>query len=893
MESQVYAVGMAGGYHTAGDVDLRIDQLSDVFKGMGEGPEQFIKELHQCAAAHKRKGFMVETRIAEAAMKPPPMVASNLGKFLPGWDVYTFRSVLILQHVATQETVVLMQKDLDRIEKFVSGAMSARIYAAMYGALTGEKREKLVRATRRWQDLAVAAMSVPGREYEVCRAFDIIYFIHLASVARDAGDHAYILQMDKFDKGGFGGIVSRQRVLGVVGDLAFKEQLEVLQQYKLFPAADFDSYAQAQRQEKLYEEYTNMHDNAMEGPHFEGILLYHRWLMMVAFYERHKFCPGSVRESGFDLNWAGLYPYLDPRRIPFRDSVHVNFDGAFVFNTRRNDCYDLIKDKAICPERIKAVENIVDLNKIPARNRTQLLDVLSRDAMPDVSVLAANLPNLFLDVKADDKPEAKKPHGRWFFEAHSDIRLVISEYEDSNADYAKFFPGSVVGLGSVDVRKRINAASAPCLKAGGEMPLYISFDIEKFSPAFNIQVSRALDEMWAEAYGVPHISQASLILTEGDIHYVKGNFHHTVKKTGSDFEGFFGRRNTMYHCAVMGYAVNTLRRDKVIEKGAHFATLIDDGLLRLLVREDFCHADIENLRNQLEEIYRAGSMQISWDKTFISSRVCVFLNEVRYMGRSVTPGMKAILRVHSMSDEICPSLLSDLELVASTARGALTAGATPSAAYAIYTVHVCKAIRRWGKTIGRVKGRSVLKLFLPARLGGLSLCGLMALAGSVTHDDLVEALGVLRIAGFRYAAFQDTIRDVADIEVIEMGEEARFKNPHGVRATCRILRRDRGTARIKRYLISHANLPAINHYLLAVKDSDVIRDSRLPAVPMRFPVEMRERVWASTPEHVIEGIVAKFLKARSALCFVPFRILYRATIANKTEAKAVLKDIFC
>jgi len=889
LEAELFTFGLTGAYHSKNDVHFRLPTVKDRFRRDFLPAKAFVKDLHITAAAHKRKGYFADLKFAEAAGKALPVVEAPLRKYLPGYEFFTYRGTIIAKSIGTKDAYFLMQKDVDRIEKFIVGCGTARVYGYLYGTQTEEVVQRMSTAIRKWQDLAVSLFGKEnsGRHGSICRAFDIAYYIKLAEYATDIDDVPLELQKAKYGDGGYDKIVAWHRIHAVTSGLAMKETLEVLQQYKMFPPNDFDSYSHADRQEKMYAKYRKVHAGVEDKEHFKGIIAYYRWLMVVAFKHRHGYCPGHVTTG--DGGWRDTYPHCEPSAIPFAETWDIDFAGSFIYNTRGGDCIDLVKDKAVCPKRIRGVKNMAEYGKLKVWEKSQLVDVLVREELPNLESLKDQFGQLDLDVKADDKFEAKKEEGRWFMEAGTELRLLFSEYEDSNADYARHMPGAVVGKDSNQVKEMINAASAPAMPGVGTKPLFVSFDIEKFSPALNPEVNKAVDALWAEAYGVPVIKEFHRISTEGSIHYVKAGFHHHFKKTGADFEGFWGRKHTMYHCAVMGYTINKLRKEGLTSRGAHFATLIDDGLLRLMVPEDIDQKGVTVIKDRIAEIYMHASMLISWDKTFVSFRMAMFLNEVRMYGRSITPGMKTIVRINDMADEICPNVVADVAQVAGMVRGAITAGASPCAAYAVYALFVGSALKRWGKLEKKVHTRGVLQMFLPVRLGGVSACGLLALCGSLTHDDLSETLGLYRAVGFRYPNMRKTIDGLIDIDVREVDDDREYTAPTKVVASGKTLNPERGKNRIKRFLLASSNLPAIAGYLQLVREGKKGQEVRLPKVPPRFPVECRERMWASTVYHVVEGLVSKFLRAKSALCIVPLKVLLRSTIANKVEARSLLR----
>jgi hypothetical protein len=124
--------------------------------------------------------------------------------------------------------------------------------------------------------------------------------------------------------------------------------------------------------------------------------------------------------------------------------------NTFRYSVHGTDILEMVKDKAICPENVNDLRNGQDLLRAPIETKNQLMDILNRDKevyLPDIN---DDADNVFDDVKAEDKPEAKKPAGRWFFEAGTNRRLIQSEYEASVAEYGKTTSGCMAGKSTRD-----------------------------------------------------------------------------------------------------------------------------------------------------------------------------------------------------------------------------------------------------------------------------------------------------------------------------------------------------------------------------------------------------------------------------------------------------------
>ena len=260
--------------------------------------------------------------------------------------------------------------------------------------------------------------------------------------------------------------------------------------------------------------------------------------------------------------------------IPFRDVGKIQMAGEFHYNRLGRDILTCVKDKAISPDQICQLKNDFDLRSLDGAEKNQLLDVLTRLVGIDTRVLSGDRDSIEYDLKLDDKPEAKKPSGRMFMEAGTEARLLQSEYELSVEAYAKHAPGFMAGMnvhdGIILMNKIYEAVTDPLTQEH----VFVSFDLEKWSPGLPIQNHIMCDKLWAEAFGAPELEKASLIFTSGNLHYIKQNIHHIMPKPGADFEGFAGKKPTLFHIGVMGYAVNLSFKSALICHGSLESSLL-------------------------------------------------------------------------------------------------------------------------------------------------------------------------------------------------------------------------------------------------------------------------------------------------------------------------------
>jgi len=880
--------GVVGAGHSKGDVRLREDAFVKVLENADLPARNFVRQLLFLKQRFRTAGIRADQSFAEVSGKELPFLDVVGIPSLAGWKFLSFRGILLFKDTLSFNVYVVTSADFEKIEKYILGAATARVYAGLYGMLNPDSRGDLVKATIAWQDAAADRMlGLTKDEANVfCRAFDVAYFVNLAKVASDVSSRAHDHQKSKWHKEKLEQIIPLGKIFDCVSRLKPKEKLEVLQQYKLLPVADFDYFGMLYRQHELYKDRRKVANQFWLKPAFQDVLRYYKWMMVTGYFRRHGHCPGLCMPKGQDKPWHGDYPHVDPSKISPDDVEDIDFFGAFKYKMRGSDYLDLVKDKAICPPKVRELANSGDLNELPVKEKSQLVDMMCRNERLNTAELWRKFPQLDFDVKADDKPEAKKPNGRMFFELGSEARLCISEYEDSIADYARFIPGVTAGMSSGDLVETLNKCTSLLPDGFDDCSVFVSFDLEKWSPTFQAEAHREIDKIWANAFGKPELEEASRIFSVGKVHYLKGAIHHSFDKIGSEYEGHFARKGTVYHAAVMGMTVRKMRASGLLKRGGYFAALLDDGLLKVALPKASVARRIKALMHDLEIHYNSAGYFISWDKTFVSIRFAIFLNEVRVDGRSITPGMKSVIKISNRSDAICPNLLADIDYAGQSTRGAIASGATPYATYVVYLLNVCDAVRRWTKIKDISDLRFALKAFLPGRFGGMGVASLGQMAGSLAGDALIEALGLLRVVGIRYPDLKDVIRGVLPTAVAPISIKNQLTNPLAVKSTARGLRSDRGSIAIERHLLGTNVIPYLAPYVIRVQENALSIDSFPSKIPSRFPFELRHKLYASSSYSMIANIVAKFQKSKSALVFVPYRALFRATLANKTEAVA-------
>jgi hypothetical protein len=886
--------GLAASSHSKNDYEKRLWAINEASEGTYEKGRVWIKDLLRFRGFSKARSQQAKNARATALHEPYHEVENrSLGKFAH-FNVYAFPGATVLCDKFRVNCWLLLSKDVERIEHLVNGVLLGRVYGTFYGALVVDQRKRLLRAIGKMTNLIqeTARDVKKGDENYVCRAFDVGYHLYVAKFLAKDDKRALKEQQEKYRDEDLSRILSLDDYHSCVSGLPPKEAMEVLLMYKVLPQPDFDYYGAAKRQYDMYDENQKQADidNAAKGVLFDDIIIYHKLTMIRAFFRRHNKCPGVVKDGLREKKWHCLYPSMDPKRLVPADVNDIDLNGEFIWKERGIDILDLVKDKAIIPKRIDVMKNKADVRNAPVKDKNYLMDVITRDVPIDARIVLNRLAEgkLNLDVRADDKAEAKKPNQRWFFELGSEARLILSMYEDSVTDYAVHAVGCFSGKSLRDKIDTMNNITRPVAEGLPFRALHMSFDIKKFSPYIPVRVHKALDAQWAEAFGKPELNHMHKIFTDGNIHYIQGAIHHVFPKMGVDFEGFCGKKLTMYHCAVMGCAVRRLRESGIVSQPGRFAALIDDGLLRLNLAQDKYHKVKQKVVDEVETVYAAGALRISWDKTYVSEYYATFLHEVRMAGRSLTAGMRAILKMTNRADEPVDSLYADLAVAGSTATGAVTSGAPLFSVYVIYLINVVDALQRWSKNSDVFKKREAIRAFFPYQYGGLNLESMITLAGSLKGPNIAECLSHLELIGYRYPEVRQSVNALLAAKKFYPSDKSKLMNPHNMVTYGARLRGDRFLKLIESKVASSIHSPVVKA-LLGAKPKDAATYVQMSLDAGSFiPQPLRELIQNSERIEVVARLAKKFLTARSALCLVRGSALARVLIKNRTEAEAVV-----
>lgn len=884
----VYKVGVIAGEHTPSDAIAKSESFGREWESESESLVNYFNALLRLATGYRNRKHARACR--EARMmgdKFPELTGKDIMRVgaKRAWSVF---GMLILEF--PQRTVTLLRNDISRVEKILKGVANALCYSKIAAGYDQFHRYKFVAAYKSYYDQVFRrSRDLSFNQLQsLVRACDVAYHLVLSQFAADIDNHSYLVQAQKVEKEKLHEIIDVPSLANIVTGMKMREALDVMQAYKAFPQPDFDCYGQAKRQQDLYAAVNRFEETGFT----QTVLDHYKLLMIKAYFERHHRCPGVyegvVEEK--EHPWTVRYPNCNPDAIPAEMTRNINFSGAFVMRERPVDALDLVKDKAICPKNIQYVRDDSELNRLPKHERNYLLNYVQNYNAIRIRDLRGVMDTESCHIKCDDKPEAKKPNGRWFMEAHTNMRLLISEVEEAVADYGKHIDGFILGKSIVKKIEMMNHITEGPTKSDESATLYISFDIEKFSPRFPLQVHKVLDKLWANAFGLPHVEKLHRILTDDKIHYIKRNIHHTIDKQGNDYEGFFGKRLTLYHLAVMHAANEVLKRGGWINRPGRYACQIDDGLMRLQCIRKLDNNTMNELRELLAMLWKSAGMDISWDKTFISHNMATFLNEVYFGARRVETPVKAVMKISNLQDSPCPSFVGACEMSQATARGAIVAGCQPTVAYWFYIRECYDSMMKYAGDRYTFSPKKVVWLFAPLQLGGGGIRNMMDMLGSLSFDPVQSCLASLKRIAHRFPTMVPLVSAIVNQKMREGEAIGACEAINAVKREGTVMIGNRGQLVMRDYLTVKMSPSVLGDFRVISEDqlSAVYRDCI--ANEIKVPYELRELVSSSLPDRIADSVVKKVTNSRTAYSLVPIGKLLSAVAKDLYVARRVINN---
>lgn len=853
---------------------------------------QQAEAVRHLAVAQGILSYRRHCKKAKSQWKPLPWIDPKaiFGKKDYPWKCYRYRNITILE--SKTQSFLLLNKDLTRLAQLLESTGKIILYFESYADDRNLLSRKLVSSALAIISLIIKAIKDGNHTTynSICRSMDIAQFIYLAGKAGPLAKRSLEAQLKKGFDGWYDKVFPLKDLLSILTPYRIREGLELASIRKMLPVPDFCIYS-------CMNNNYQMHSNPFPCiPHpdpettFEDFTKYWRWSMIRNFYDRHKQCPGKIRKDAESKDWHTLYPRAAPITIPYQEVDDIDWESTFSYVDYSYAEHELRKDKVMAPSKLPVSMTPDELHALPIYRRNQIahffLDPLCanlKDLREDV--LNANVKFDWVHLTAL-KPEAKKEGGRMFYMANDEQRVLMSEKEANVASYLRFKAGNSSGISDIDLARQMHEIAKPTLSASRKV--CISFDLEKWSPRQNPKLKETAYEIWSYAFGLPHIKRLLSVHQKSRLAFMKYNIHHEYRNPGQDMEGYDAKTNTAMHIEVMSYAINVCRRLGLLKKGAKLLSLIDDGGMSLEFDLLATDQEIWDCIECIEQVYQMVGLRISWDKTFVSEKLFMYLNEVYYSGFKVTPGLKAFLRVGKIPDLPGKTIVDELDSVAGEIQGAVKAGTSYGVAYKDYCFEVYRIIKRWSRYRGTVTDAHIYMCLAPVALGGIGMRSLPQIVTNEAFNPLVAGIGNLKAFGSWYTGNTQVINQIIKTGVKVMNEEQFIRAPSSIRSAQMTLNTQRFAMLMQDWLLKNSRNPYVTQVLESMNtQSSTLLATRVKLMSTVSSVGLMN-IQNMRPEAAIEALTKKFQRSQTAAEVLGFRTTLRVALANRFQAAQLI-----
>lgn len=841
--------------------------------------------------SHKRA-----LRWAMREEQPLPEIPRNMHKLPRHWSLYRHRNMLWMVNSRREEVYAFNSKQVERLARQLEAIANVVQFFAEYQNEAPHVHPGVYRSMTGVLNCIIDAFrSAKMHEANyICRAFDVAYHVYLAGVASDLDSSALRIQRAKFRDEGLDRFLNLESYLAHVHGHTVKDALNLLKAYKLCMPTDMDQYVALDRTRKQHRNPNvagNHHLVNLAGiADHEDFWLYSRWNMIYTLWRRDGTCPGRVRDGAWidaPLNhWSQSYPEVRPTDIPFRETSTIDLWGVLPLKARGIDYIDMLKNKKLCPSRIEVLKTQEMLDQSDSVDRSYILRPLR-----DVSRVEDDLKNLTpgsVHQQVAFKPEAKKPSdkARCFFSSTHEARKAGSWVEEHIAELLPHKIGTAVGqtVGQFQQQMRRIAAYDP------DRPhaLRVSFDIAGMSPQWSEDVRRRQYDLWQEVFGEPNVRNVINLEHGAWMHLRKMGVNVDVRSEAWDYEGQHGRANTWFHTDLMAYCVHLLREMGLVDHPGRFLCQIDDGVLALFARQAWTKERVARVKTALTEVYAMEGWEISWDKTYLSSNLAMYLNEVYYLGHTVTSGVKAYLRMTTRMREVTDSLPDVLGRLDGYLGGAIKSGSFGMCTYRKYVEECIIAFLQFYRDADLREPRMAYWFAAPTAVGGAGLRSYLSMVSNVTAAQLQEYVGLWRQLVQRDPKYGPVADRIFDPSLVGDASEDWVADPGTIRYNTPKLSTVRTRNLVKRYL-----LPMVRHPMFARIGEGaerLFKEWLTETYQDGGDVRAVQAMWDSSPFSAYERMCQKLDSPDVLRTVLPRSVFVRLCFRLKREVKRVVKS---
>lgn len=822
-----------------------------------------------------------------------PKVVNQVKYFGPGSRCYypvTFGTFLAFRGAAelTNRVLLMARGHLD----YLVGALlrlsnSARYYSYVYA----DKALKAIAIREYISGMAeTAARARRKNAYYVARAFHKARTLLQMRTLASELPGAYEAEAADYVTDGLAGVLHLADYERWLSPFTVLERLELAHLYKWMPSPDFDPTA-------ALPIVAGYHANARQSGADPGASdqmreLYHRVRQERLYHTAvaAKRMTGEYPDCANEVNGRIVARNLDPDAVtPF-----------LLYQDLGKDIVSQVKDKST----VAALADTELRGATPQNESNYLLWYMSTAGQVDTVVAKRQLASgAFPEenyARAAYKAESHKPDSRMFFMLPPITRTILGEFEGNLAKVAEHYPGSLMGKSSAQKSKILaeimDVHTSPAdVPPGIDHTVYVvTFDLSKFSPKSNYNVTRDYHDYWAKVYGRPDLAALSEIGTKGRIIHTQHNVKLSYQNSGADLEGMRGRMMTMFHADMLGAACRLAVERGIVIGRSVLAVFIDDGALKVAIAGSgsVARANVGDFLVIMKEVYASAGQDNHPSKTVVSKEGGEMLAEFYYRGLKVPVGLKAFQRVYPDFENMCSTLPEEADSIAAAVQGALKDGMHWIPAYHAYLEGVVKVISRWVPDHFSItpEARLGLKLLTPKSLGGFGACSIQSLVSTAAINATSEGLGMLNSLARQVPTTRQDIMRIVTMPVVIRDPLSILRDPLRVRTMATVMVENRLTMAVVKWLSTTNSI--YSTVLGLFQDGDLIAHATEVAKAMlsgdNVNVPALVRAWKATPLSFVESIVGKVKRSNTIIKLLGHHMIANIRRKNREEVVAVL-----
>lgn len=665
-----------------------------------------------------------------------------------------------------------------------------------------------------------------------------------------------------------------------------KSKLDVMNVYKILPPSDIDSFT-------TFRELKGWHMNTRPSGADDGAskVMRDNWDRIT--YERKVNFINAYKARFGD--WPLTLEFKGNKPSP--DEIKAwDVNNTLLYESYGKDITAQVKDKAIVPPLMSTLVN----GQTRGEDRSFLLWYMAGADNINTDSIAADYKTLDEQnyVLVADKFEAHKPNGRLFSVATPKRRIMLGELEGNLSLMAKHYPGSLQGKSSLDKAKHMHSimdiydyTEEAALDIVTTMYL-VTFDLSKFSPKSNGNVTKDYHQFWAKAYNMPHITSMYEIGCESEILMNRCGYVDSYRNRGADIEGFRGRMMTMFHCDMLAAAIRLARERGYVAGKGKLACFIDDGIVKVHVVgiNAVARANANGFLNCMQEIYAAAGQEAHPNKTMLSKIGGEMLSDQYYHSRKLPCGLKAALKLGPDYENPAVAITEDLDALFASSQGAVKAGADWIASYHRYLDACIMTIIRWAHHASFDPTKFALKLFTPKSYGGFGIQGFQNLVTTNSVNLTLEGITMLNRAGRMFPELRSMIQRVVTQPIVQRDVLGILRDPTRIRASTSVLVENRLTMKIVKWMEESGG--KYKSFLGAYRNVELkahakaVANAILGQASVFYPFIVR--AWKSTPLAYVESVVGKFKRAKTIIDVLGYTTVGNIRKRNMEDLKKVL-----